>query len=136
MSVPSGGSCSGGPGCNTGIALGYISLGYATAGTVGSAGAVGAAADGGLPASAAIGRTGSEMYVQPGTNAAARIGGRQFTGHALDQMQGRGIMPSMVFETLTNGAIKPGRAGATVYFSDYMKVITNPSGSVKTVMWQ
>jgi hypothetical protein len=40
---------------------------------------------------------------QPVRNADAAIGGRTFSGHALDQMQNRGLMPSVVENTIRTG---------------------------------
>jgi len=99
-------------------------------------GAAVAAEEAGASTQTIVGRRGFEVYVRPGTNAPARIGGREFTGHALDQMQGRGITPSMVKEALANGTRSAGRDGARIYRTDDLKVVVNPSGSVKTVMWQ
>jgi hypothetical protein len=74
------------------------------------------------------------MSVPRGTNARAVINGRQYTGHALDQMQGRGLTPSVVEDTITHGAQSAGRDGATIFQSSQARVILNPDGSVKTVM--
>ncbi|WP_139334007.1 DUF4258 domain-containing protein [Acidiphilium rubrum] len=67
------------------------------------------------------------------------INGREFSGHALDQMQNRGIPPSAV-----ENAIKPGNLfstneakGTYGYFdkSNDLRVITNiQSGRVVTVI--
>ncbi|MFT3777045.1 MAG: RHS repeat-associated core domain-containing protein [Ottowia sp.] len=48
--------------------------------------------DGGdADASTPTGRRGSPMEVEPGTNDPTTIEGRDYTGHALDRMQGRGV---------------------------------------------
>jgi RHS repeat-associated protein len=39
-----------------------------------------------------IGRRGNPLYVPRGTNAPTTIGGREFSGHSIDQMQSRGII--------------------------------------------
>ncbi len=44
-----------------------------------------------VPASTPIGRLGNPINVKPGTNAEAVIRGREFGGHALDQMQVAGL---------------------------------------------
>src|SRR5690606_20844127 len=44
-------------------------------------------ADEAVSASTPVGRRGAPLAVPPGTNSPATIGGRYFTGHALDQMQ-------------------------------------------------
>ncbi len=85
-------------------------------------------------ATAPVGRLGSPLTVPRGTNAPAVINGRQFTGHALDQMQGRGLTPSVVEDTIVNGAQSAGREGATIFETNQARVILNPDGSVKTVM--
>ncbi|MGH9768139.1 MAG: RHS repeat-associated core domain-containing protein [Blastocatellia bacterium] len=87
-----------------------------------------------IQASTPVGRLGRPMTVAPGTNAPATIGGRRYTGHALDQMQGRGLTPSVVEDTIARGAKTPGRGGATIYTTEQARVILNPNGSVKTAM--
>ncbi len=87
----------------------------------------------GVRASAPVGRLGSALEVTPGTNAPATIGGRLYTGHALDRMQGRGLTPAVVEDTIAGGAQTPGRAGATVHTTGQARVILNPNESVKTV---
>lgn len=109
-----------GPGCYGGIGL-----------NCGGGGGIG-----GAPASAPVGRSGAPLNVSPGTNAPATIGGRNFTGHAIDRMQGRGIPPSAVDNTIRNGIPSAGRGGATIYRTNELKVIVNPNGSVKTVIPQ
>ena len=81
-----------------------------------------------------IGRRGNPISIRPGTNRPTMIGGRQFTGHALDRMQGRGIMPSVVDDTIKHGVGHSGRDGARIYTSSQLKVVLNPNGSVKTVI--
>ena len=51
-------------------------------------------------------------------------------------MQGRGVPPSAVQNTIDTGASSPGYGGATkIYDPVYnITVILNPSGSVKTVI--
>jgi RHS repeat-associated protein len=77
------------------------------------------------------------MTVQtPGTNSPATIGGRDYTGHALDRMQQRGLVPSVVEDAITHGSPSPGRvAGTTAYYSssNNVTVITDTaSGRVIT----
>ena len=99
-------------------------------------GALGPATETGPPANTITGRRGFEVQVPRGTNSPAEIDGINYTGHSLDQMQGRGITPSMVKETLQSGGRSAGNDGATVIRTKDMRVITNPNGSIKTVMWQ
>lgn len=47
------------------------------------------------------------MDVPKGTNEPATIGGRDYTGHALDQMQRRGVTPAPVEDTIQNGTSRP-----------------------------
>jgi hypothetical protein len=83
-----------------------------------------------------VGRRGSPADVEPGTNAGgATIGGRRYTGHALDQMQGRGAVPSVVEDTIRNGTQSPGNLPNTIKHStSQMDVVTNPNGDVITVI--
>jgi hypothetical protein len=89
------------------------------------------ATDGGGPA----GRRGAPIHVQPGTNVATEINGVRYTGHAIDQMQGRGIPPSVVENTVRHGQRSAGYDGATRVYdpTNDVTVILNPNGSVKTV---
>jgi RHS repeat-associated protein len=97
-------------------------------------GGVGAAAGGTHP-STPTGRRGSPMDVPRGTNAPATINGRQYTGHALDQMQSRGIPSSVVEDAIQNGIKSPGNtSGTTVNLGPDVKVVTNSSGGVVTVI--
>jgi RHS repeat-associated protein len=76
------------------------------------------------------------MSVVGRPNIPGTIGGRKYTGHALDQMQGRGIPPSVVEDTLARGTRTPGRGGAMVFTTNQARVVVNPNGSIKTVMGQ
>lgn len=51
---------------------------------------------------------------QPARNSAAEINDRLYSGHALDQMQNRGIMPSVIENTLKIGKEFPGKTAGTV----------------------
>ena len=90
-----------------------------------------------VPASTPVGRRGSPMDVERGTNSPSSIGGRDFDGHALDQMQGRGVTPSVVEDTIATGARSPGNtAGTTVFESSKngVSVVVNSDGKVVTVI--
>ena len=78
----------------------------------------------------------SPMGVPGPQNAPATISGRKYTGHALDQMQSRGITPSVVEDTLARGVQTPGRDGAIRFTTDQARIIVNPDGSIKTVYAQ
>jgi len=85
-----------------------------------------------VAASTPVGRLGASMDVAPGINSPAEIDGIQYSGHALDQMQGRGLTPSIVQDALENGEISAGRDGTTIYRSGQVKAIVNSSGKVIT----
>jgi hypothetical protein len=57
-----------------------------------------------------------------GANLPAEIGGRQYTGHALDRMQGRGIPPSVVENTIQKGQCTPQDGGKNKYYDPENKV--------------
>ncbi len=75
---------------------------------------------------------------QPGRNSPTKIGGRTYTGHALDQMQNRGIPPSVVEDAVSPGNfVAPGnRANTNIYYNptNGVRVITYDSGDVVTVI--
>ena len=91
----------------------------------------------GVPASSPVGRSGEPIKIQPGTNEPATIAGRGYSGHAPDQVQGRGIPPSAVENTIQNGVPSPGnQPGRTAYYDPVNNptVITgSASGRVITV---
>ncbi|WP_275789083.1 RHS repeat-associated core domain-containing protein [Pararhizobium gei] len=90
-----------------------------------------------VPASTPIGRLGNPINVKPGTNAETVIGGREFGGHALDQMQGRGVMPSAVENTVRVGRASPDPIpGRTRHYeqTNNLTVITESNGRVVTVI--
>ena len=66
-------------------------------------------------------------------NTPGTVNGRDYTGHALDRIQERGLTPSVVEDTIKHGVPSTGRGGATIYRSGQATVILNPNGSVKTV---
>ncbi len=80
-----------------------------------------------------VGRNGNPINVPRGTNSDTVIDGRAYEGHALDQMQGRGIPSSVVEDTIGRGIKTPGHDGRTVYTTEQSRVVLNPDGSVKTV---
>ncbi len=84
-----------------------------------------------------IGRRGNPIDVKPGTNQPSTVNGIDYSGHALDQMQGRGITPSVVEDTIATGEKAPGNTpGTTVYTSSQnrVSVVTNSNGRVITVI--
>lgn len=88
-----------------------------------------------------VGRSGNVLqeFTQGVRNTPSVINGRKFTGHALDQMQNRGILsPTAVNDVIKNPAkILPGNTpGTSVFIRDNLKVVTNAMGDVLTVVWQ
>jgi RHS repeat-associated protein len=88
-------------------------------------------------ATAPVGRRGSPIDIAPGTNSPASIGGRQYTGHALDRMQGRGIMPSAVDDAIRSSTPVRGADGSIIHYSqsNNISVVLNADGSVRTVSY-
>jgi hypothetical protein len=88
-----------------------------------------------LIASTPVGCTGAPIDIAPGPNAGTKIGDRWYTGHALDRMQGRGAVPSVVEDTIASGTKSPGNLPNTVkYSTSQVDVITNTRGDVVTVI--
>ena len=87
-------------------------------------------------ASTPTGQRGSPMDVPKGTNEPTTIGGRDYGGHALDQMQGRGVTPTPVEDTVQNGRQTPGnKPGRTVHTSpDGRLTVVTEGGKVITVI--
>ncbi|MFE9804343.1 DUF4258 domain-containing protein, partial [Streptomyces goshikiensis] len=72
-------------------------------------------------------------------NAPTTISGRDYVGHALDQMQSRGIMPSAVEDAIRHGQFMVGkRSGTSAYYSsanDLTIITDTESGRVITAVW-
>jgi RHS repeat-associated protein len=72
-------------------------------------------------------------------NAPANIGGRNYTGHALDQMQNRGMTPSVVENAISTGATRAGNTAAEIRYFDSANnvsvVLDRASGRVVTVRY-
>jgi RHS repeat-associated protein len=96
------------------------------------------AQDGEKPASTPTGSRGNPVDVAPGTNDPTTIDGRDYTGHGLDQMQGRGVPSSAVEEAINNGTAAPGNTPGTTVYNDSnngVTVVTDAnSGRVVTVI--
>jgi RHS repeat-associated protein len=87
------------------------------------------------PATTPVGRKGSPLDVV-GANKGSNINGRDYSGHALDRMQGRGIPLSVVEDTIKNGVSAIGKMPNTTHYTNNIngvQVITNSSGRVITV---
>ncbi|MBW5287608.1 DUF4258 domain-containing protein [Burkholderia gladioli] len=77
------------------------------------------------------------MTVPRGTSVSTTINSVDYSGHAINQMQRRGVPPSVVQNTIQNGAIYPTAAGTTGYYdsANNIRVITNSNtGRVVTVI--
>ena len=77
------------------------------------------------------------MDVPRGTNEATDINGVDYSAHAIDQMQGRGVPPSAVEEAIENGLPSPGNKPNTTVYTDStngVTVVTNSDGLVVTVI--
>ncbi|WP_298837968.1 DUF4258 domain-containing protein, partial [uncultured Salinicola sp.] len=74
---------------------------------------------------------------QPVRNTPTSIAGREYSGHALDRMQDRGIMPSVIENTIRNGQSYPSRGGTTVFYSpkNNISVVVNSKGDVVTTRY-
>jgi len=87
------------------------------------------------------GRKGFELVnhpLQPVRSVATTINGRRFSGHALDQMQNRGIPPSVVQNAIEHGISSLGNKPGTQIFTDMVNkirvVINSTTGNVITVI--
>ena len=86
-------------------------------------------------ASTPVGRAGNPEMNVATPNAPTTIGGRDYSGHALDRMQGRGLTPTVVDDAIQHGRPRPGRGGTTVYHSgvNNVTVVVNRDGRVITL---
>lgn len=79
-------------------------------------------------------RRGSPMDVPRGTNSPATIGGRQYGGHALDEMMSEGVVPSVVDDVIRYGQATTGASGRVSYYSSTNNVtVIVENGRVVTV---
>jgi len=71
------------------------------------------------------------------SNGPTTIDGRDYTGHAINRMQERGIMPSVVENTIRAGSVSSGkRPGTSAYYepeNDITVIVDTTSGRVVTV---
>jgi len=85
-----------------------------------------------------VGRSGNILNLVT-KNSSTTINGTKFTGHALDQMQARGILsPRAVLDVIKNPTktFSGNTTGTSVFIRDNLKVITNKKGDVITVIPQ
>jgi RHS repeat-associated protein len=79
---------------------------------------------------------GPEDESLPPTNSATAIGGRRYSGHALDGMQKNGLTPMVVEEVIAVGTQSPGNTpGTIVHQAEGVHVVTNQSGGVVEVRY-
>jgi RHS repeat-associated protein len=95
---------------------------------------------GGAPhPSTPVGRRGAHINVPDKTNDPATINGLDYSGHALDQMQSQGIVPSVVMNAIEHGIPLPGKTSGTVAYYDpgnNVFVVQNYStGNIVTVYY-
>ncbi|MGN0929302.1 MAG: hypothetical protein ACI4N3_01540 [Alphaproteobacteria bacterium] len=84
-----------------------------------------------------VGVINNPISIQSGTNKPTTILDRYYTGHALDQMQGRGLSPSVVENTISSGTKEINSSATKIYYYDKINkvnVVTNNEGSVITVI--
>ena len=111
-------------------------LGNAFAGWAKGAGRGGREATGFLGSKGKAG-LGELKNIQQLRNTPTTINGTQYSGHALDQMQNRGVMPSVVQNTLSHGTPFSTRAGTTGMYdaTNNIRVISNTdTGQIITVI--
>jgi hypothetical protein len=79
----------------------------------------------------------SPSDIKHGTNSPTNIGGRDYSGHSQDRMQGRGVPPSAVENTIRHGISQPGNQPGTTQHYDPVNNITvitsTATGKVVTV---
>ncbi len=89
-----------------------------------------------IPPSTPVGRRYHQLGSVP-PNSPTSIGGRQYSGHAIDRMQQRGIPPSAVENTIQYGQVAPGNTpGTTIHYDpvNHMSaVVDTATGRVVTV---
>lgn len=78
---------------------------------------------------------GGEINIPRGTNASGAVGGRPYSGHAFDQMQGRGITPSVVDDAINDRVMVSGADGSSIFYSsaNNISVVVSSDGRVITV---
>lgn len=91
-------------------------------------------------ASYPVGNSTSQFQVPPrAQQPGGRVCGRDYSGHAFDQMQARGIPPSVVSNTIGTGAWYPGNSASTSqYYSvvnDVTVIVNHNTGNTVTVRW-
>ena len=89
------------------------------------------------PPTAPTGSKRLEIDIRRGSNPAGEVDGRPYSGHAFDRMQGRGIPPSVVSNTLLTGQRSPGSTPGTAQYYDPVNnvtvVVNTTTGRIVTV---
>jgi len=73
--------------------------------------------------------------VSPGSNLPSIVNGRPYSGHALDEMQSDGIVPTVVESAVNHGEARPGRTTVVYYDreNNISVVVSRASETVITV---
>jgi hypothetical protein len=121
-----------------GMATGWLfhGLGALAARPGNSVSTAGASLSGDISAATPVGRTGLAGELNVTTpNSSAIIGNQTYTGHALDQMQSRGLTPAVVDDAIGFGVATQSANGTTIYYSaaNNVSVVTSASGRIVTV---
>jgi RHS repeat-associated protein len=123
-------------GANGGMAAAILIPGDEEAAAADEAAAVAKEAGEAGEATAPVGRRGEPIDIENGTNKPTEINGREFSGHAVDRMQGNGITPSAVEDAISHpSSTRTGnQPGTTVYEgSNGVVAVVNDNGRVITV---
>ena len=78
----------------------------------------------------------AQIELPRGTYTEDTIGGRRYSGHAIERMVGRGIPPSVIEDTINNGVQQAGDAsGTTVHTSSNATVVTSDDDGGVVTLW-
>ena len=78
------------------------------------------------------------LYKYPPRNKPGTVYGRTYSGHAFDQMQNRGFMPSVIEDIIQGNPCRAGKNPGTISYYDrtnHMTVILNGEGKVVTTSY-
>jgi hypothetical protein len=86
-----------------------------------------------------VGSRGYQIQIPPPANVATTVGGRQYSGHALDRMQEQGMVPTVVENAIQSGQKTTGKIpGTTAYYdsvNDLTVITDTASGRVVTAKY-
>lgn len=96
-----------------------------------------AGSGGGDRATSFVGSRYNQISVQRGTNIGGTVNNLSFKGHAFDQMQGRGIYPSVVQNTVDVGKVTQQANNTLLYYDDIndISAVLNKGGEVVTTFY-